>query len=158
MSPPSAQPPAASRADVEMVSSLHKQLLDAWNRRAAADFAALFAEDAYVVGFDGSQMEGRRQIAADIGAVFADHVTATYVGKIEGVRLLTPQVAILRAIVGMVPPGQSGLNPDANALQTLTAVNSDGQWQIAVFQTTPAQFHGRPELARKMTDELQRLL
>ena len=157
---PSARSPdaLASQADEDAVSGLHYQLLDAWNRRAADDFAALFAEDAYVVGFDGSQMDGREQIATDIGAVFVDHVTATYVGKIEDVRWLTPQVAILRAIVGMVPPGQSELNPDANALQTMIAVRSDGQWQIAVFQNTPAQFHGRPELVRKMTDELRQLL
>ena len=115
-------------------------------------------EDAYVVGFDGSQMDGREQIATDIGAIFADHVTTTYVGKIEDVGWLTPQVAVLRAIVGMVPPGQNELNPDANALQTVVAVRSDGQWQIAVFQNTPAQFHGRPELVRKMTDELRQLL
>ena len=158
MSLPSAQPPPASQTDEDAVSSLHKQLLDAWNRRAAADFAALFAEDAYVVGFDGSQMDGREQIATDIGAVFADHVTATYVGTIEGVRLLTPQVAVLRAMVGMVPPGQRELNPDANALQTIVATRSGGHWQIAVFQNTPAQFHGRPELVRKMTDELRQLL
>jgi len=158
MSPPSAQPPAARRTDEDAVSDLHKQLLDAWNRRDAADFAALFAEDAYVVGFDGSQMDGREQIAADLGAIFADHVTATYVGQIEDIRLLTPRVMVLRAAAGMVPPGQSELNPDANALQTMIAVESDGQWRIAVFQNTPAQFHGRPELVRKMTDELRQLL
>jgi uncharacterized protein (TIGR02246 family) len=143
---------SASGADEDAISTLYRKLLDAWNRRAAEDFAALFAEDAYAVGFDGSQMNGRQQIATDIGAVFADHVTATYVGKIEAVRLLTPQVAVLRAIVGMVPPGQSGLNPDANALQTLVVIKSEDQWQIAVFQNTPAQFHGRPELVNKMTD------
>jgi uncharacterized protein (TIGR02246 family) len=148
----------ASRAGEDAVGELHRQLLNAWNRRAAEDFGALFAEDAYVVGFDGSQMDGRQQIATDIGAVFADHITATYVGKIEDVRLLTPQVAVLRAIVGMVPPGQSELNPDANALQTIVAIKSEDQWQIAVFQNTPAQFHGRPELVRKMTDELRQLL
>ena len=103
-------------------------------------------------------MDGRQQIATDIGAVFADHITATYVGKVEVVRMLTPQVAVLRAIVGMVPPGQSELNPDANALQTIVAIKSEDQWQIAVFQNTPAQFHGRPVLVRKMTNELRQLL
>ena len=129
---------SASGADEDAISTLYRELLAAWNRRAADDFAALFAGDAYVVGFDGSQMDGRDQIATDIGAIFADHVTATYVGQIEDIRLLTPQVAVLRAIVGMVPPGQGELNPDANALQTMVVVKSDGQWRIAVFQNTPA--------------------
>jgi len=30
--------------------------------------------------------------------------------------------AVLRAVVGMVPPGQSDLNPQLNALQTLVAM------------------------------------
>jgi len=158
MNVPSAPPAAAHGTDEDAVSCLHERLLDAWNRRAADEFAVLFAEDAYVVGFDGSQMVGREQIATDIGAIFADHVTATYVAKIEGVRWLTPEVAVLRAIVGMVPPGQSELNPDANALQTIVAVKSDGQWRIAVVQNTPAQFHGRPDLVKAMTNTLRQLL
>jgi len=40
----------------------------------------------------------------------------------------------------------------------MVVVKSDGQWRIAVFQNTPAQFHGRPELVKKMTDELRQLL
>jgi uncharacterized protein (TIGR02246 family) len=158
MPPGPLQAAPASQANEDAVIDLHRHLLEAWNRRSAEDFAALFAQDAYAIGFDGSQMDGRQQIATEIGAVFADHVTATYIGKIEDVRFLTPQVAVLRAIVGMVPPGQSELNPDANALQTIVAITSEDQWRIAVFQNTPAQFHGRPELVRKMTDELRQLL
>ena len=146
------------RTDEDSVRALHEQLLAAWNRRDAAGFAALFTQDGYVVGFDGSQMEGREQIAAEIGAVFANHVTATYVAQIEGVRFLTPDVAVLRARVGMIPPGQSDLNPAANALQTLIATRGDGRWRIAVFQNPPAQFHGRPELVERMTNELRALL
>jgi len=154
----STQSPSASRADEDAVQALYNALLDAWNRRAANDFAATFADDAYVVGFDGSQMTGRDQIATEIGAIFADHLTARYVGKIEEVRFLTPDVALLRAIVGMVPPGQQDLNPDANAVQTLVAARSSDSWRIALFQNTPAQFHGRPELVQRMTDELRQLL
>ena len=48
-------------------------------------------------------------------------------------RFLTPDVAVLRAVAGMVPPGQSDLNPAVNAVQTLVAARQDGQWRIAVF-------------------------
>jgi len=90
--------------------------------------------------------------------MFADHPTAIYVGKVRGVRFLTPQVAILRAVAGMVPRGQPDLNPAVNAIQTLVAARHDGQWQIELFQNTPAQFHGRPELAQQLTEELRQLL
>jgi uncharacterized protein (TIGR02246 family) len=140
------------------IEALYRRLLDAWNQRDASAYARLFAEDGYVVGFDGSQMEGQAQIAGDLGGIFADHVTATYVAKVEGVRFLAPQVAVLRARAGMVLPGQSDINPAANALQTLTAVETDGEWRIAVFQNTPAQFHGRPALVEQMSAELRALL
>jgi hypothetical protein len=31
-------------------------------------------------------------------------------------------------------------------------------WRIELFQNTPAQFHGRPELVSEMTAELQQQL
>jgi uncharacterized protein (TIGR02246 family) len=74
------------------------------------------------------------------------------------VRFLTPETAILRAVAGMVPAGQTDLNPAVNAVQSLVAAKSMGRWRIALFQNTPAQFHGRPELAQKLTEELRKLL
>lgn len=45
-----------------------------------------------------------------------------------------------------------------NAIQTLVTVKHDGQWRIAVFQNTPAAFHGRPELRDRLTEELRQVL
>jgi uncharacterized protein (TIGR02246 family) len=81
-------------------------------------------------------------------------MTATYVGKIREVRFLAAEVALVRAVVGMAPPGQKALNPAANAIQSLVATKHNGAWRIALFQNTPAQFHGRPELVQQLTDEL----
>src|SRR5215213_2117610 len=139
MSTQSSQPQAAPSRDAADIGALYQQLLDGWNQRDAAAYAALFAEDASVVGFDGSQMNGRAEIATEIGRIFADHPTSRYIGKIREVRLLAPDVALLRAVVGMVPPGQSDLNPDVNAIQSLVATRNDGRWLIALFQNTPAQ-------------------
>jgi hypothetical protein len=58
----------------------------------------------------------------------------------------------------MMSPGQSDLNPAVNTIQTLVAVKRAGKWRIAIFQNTPAQFHGRPELAQALTEELRQLL
>jgi uncharacterized protein (TIGR02246 family) len=77
------------------------------------------------------------------------------VSKVRSVRLVSPEVALLRASVGMVPPGQEDLNPALNAHQTLVAAKRAGRWRIALLQTTPAQFHGRPELVQQMTEELR---
>ena len=149
---------SAQPADDTEIIWLYHQLLSCWNRRSAGDYAALFAEDASVVGFDGSQMNGRAAIAAELGRIFADHPTAAYVGKIREVRLLAPGVALVRAVVGMVPPGQADINPATNAVQSLVAAEQAGTWRIILFQNTPAQFHGRPDLAEQLTSELRQLL
>ncbi|HEY1017225.1 MAG TPA: SgcJ/EcaC family oxidoreductase [Herpetosiphonaceae bacterium] len=145
-------------ADEAEIEGLYRELLAAWNRRDAAAFAGGFAEDASVVGFDGSQMNGRAEIASTIAAIFADHQTAAYVWLVREIRQLAPGGALLRGVCGMVPPGQADLNPAANAIQSLVAVRGDGGWRIALFHNTPAQLHGRPELAAQLTDELRQAL
>jgi uncharacterized protein (TIGR02246 family) len=89
--------------------------------------------------------------------IFADHETARYVAKVRNVRLLTTDIAVLRAVVGMVPAGQTDLNPDANAVQTLLVISNGGDWRIAL-QNTPAQYHERPDATEALTAELRELL
>jgi uncharacterized protein (TIGR02246 family) len=137
------------------IRSLYQNLLAAWNRRSAEDFTSLFTEDGNVVGFDGSMNNGRSEIESDLRRIFADHQPAAFVGKVRAVRFLAPEVAVLRAVAGMVPPGKSDIKPEVNAIQTLVTVAQDGRWSIAVFQNTPAAFHGRPELSEALTEELR---
>src|SRR5437868_3132374 len=157
MSAPPSREHDAPSTDENAVRALYRQILEGWNTRNPRAFAAAFAEDGEVIGFDGSQMSGRTEIAATLQQIFADHVTAPYVSKVRSVRLLSPEVAILRAIVGMVPPGQVDLNPALNAHQTVVATRRDGLWRIELLQTTPAQFHGRPDLVQQMTEELRQV-
>jgi uncharacterized protein (TIGR02246 family) len=140
------------------IVALFRSLLESWNRRDASAFAALFLEDGASIGFDGSPMTGREEIAATLSQIFADHVTAAYVGKLRSVRLLAPDVALLLAVVGMVPPGQSDINPAVNAMFTLVLQRASGEWRVALLQSTPAQFHGRPEMVEALSRELRALL
>jgi hypothetical protein len=57
-----------------------------------------------------------------------------------------------------VPPVKNEINPGTNAIQTLIANFEKGAWKISLFQNTPAQFHGHPELVENMTKELTRLI
>jgi uncharacterized protein (TIGR02246 family) len=103
-------------------------------------------------------MHGPAEIEAELGRIFADHKTALYVSKVRATRALGSDVSLLRAVVGMVPPGTNDLNPDVNAVQSLLAVRVDGEWRTALLQNTPAQYHGRPEAAEALTAELRELL
>jgi len=137
------------------VRSLYEQLLNSWNCRDATGFAALFTEDGEAVGFDGSQMVGRSEIAATLRHFFANHPTGAYVALVRTVRFPVAKVAVLRAVTGMVPAGGRDIDPAVNAIQVLVAVNTEGGWRIVSFQNTPAQFHGRPELAEALSAELR---
>ena len=141
----------------EMVE-VYDQLIRAWNDRDARRMSELFVHKGEMIGFDGSQVVGSTEIYEHLHPIFETHPTAPYVKKVKGVRVLSSNVAILRAIAGMVPPGDTDVNPQVNAHHTVVFVRSDGKWQIELFQNTPAQFHGRPELVEEMTNELRELL
>jgi uncharacterized protein (TIGR02246 family) len=144
-----ADPHAAAR-------DLYARLIEAWNAHDADAFAGLFAADGVSIGFDGSEAVGD-EIREHLAAVFADHETAPYIGKVREVRSLGADAVVVRAIVGMVPPGREELNSKANALQSLVAVRRGEEWRVALFQNTPAQYHGRPEAVEEHTAEIERV-
>ena len=141
------------------VADLYRALLDAWNARDARAFARLFTADGHSVGFDGSQADTAAEIEAHLSQVFEGHATAAYVARVREVRLLGETAALLRAVVGMVPPGQSDINIAVNSIQSMVAERVAGPtWRVVLLQTTPAAFHGRPDLAEALTRELRQLL
>jgi uncharacterized protein (TIGR02246 family) len=142
-----------SETDVER---LYRDLLSRWNERDAAGFGALFTDAGSIVGFDGSCVESPISITEHLASIFADHQPATYVAKVREVRPLGPGTALLRSVVGMVPPGSSEIKPEVNAVQVLVAVEVDDGWKVAHFQNTPATFDGDP--ADALTAELRALL
>ncbi len=142
----------------ERTLSVYRQLLEAWNRRDADAFAAAFTDDGSCVGFDGSMMNGRAEIATTLRGIFQTHPTASYVARVREVRPLASGAVLVRSVVGMVPPGKDELNPAVNAIQSLVLVENGPDMTIALLQNTPAAFHGRPELAQQLTSELTDVL
>jgi uncharacterized protein (TIGR02246 family) len=137
------------------VRALYDRLIAAWNDHDGGAMAGPLAEDGVVIGFDGSVSSGRQTIETEMSSIFADHETGRYAVKVHSVRPIGTQAVILRAIAGLVPPGHARINPQTNSHQTVVAEEQHGQWQIVLFQNTPAQFHGRPALVDDMTRELQ---
>lgn len=149
---------ATAEATRHEIVALYTDLLETWNRRDADAFAALFADNGNCVGFDGSQLNGRPHIAAELSSIFASYPTAAFVAKVREVRDIDVQTVLLRAIVGMVPPGQKDLNPAVNAAQSLLVVKERDRWRIALLQNTPAAYHGRPHLVQQQTQELSEVV
>jgi uncharacterized protein (TIGR02246 family) len=141
------------------IRALYASFLDGWNRRSGAAVAAGFADDADIIGFDGTHHRGRLSIAADLRQIFASHQTPAYVAVVRSVRPIATNVAVLMAHAGMIPAGANDLDPDLHTVHTLVAVDEGGsRWRISLFQSTPAGFHAFPEEREALTDELRGLL
>ena len=140
------------------IKTLYQKLIEAWNKRDARGMAEQFSEQGVQIGFDGSKLIGKEEIFSHLKPIFEDHPTPPFITKVKDIRPLGTDAAILHAIAGMIPPGKTDIEPSVNAHQTLVAVKKDHDWRIELFQNTPAQFHGRPELVEEMTEELRELL
>jgi uncharacterized protein (TIGR02246 family) len=149
---------AMNSVEGKLVQELYQRFLNAWNERNARGMADHFTGDAEMIGYDGSQAIGRDEIYSHLTPIFEKFPTPPYYGKVKSVSFLSDNAVILRAIAGMVPIGKTELSPELNTHHTVVAVKEGENWLIKLFQNTPAQFHGRPELLEKMTEELEELI
>ncbi len=140
------------------IRRLYEQILIAWNQQDAPAMAVHFEEDGNLVGYDGSQPDSRAAIEDHLRPIFADHPTAAYVAKVREIRMLGRDAGILRAVVGMIPPGSDDINPAGNTIQTLLAVAGTDGWRAALFQSTPAAWHGRSQDIAALTEELREVV
>lgn len=136
------------------LENAYKAIINAWNERNAKKMAYLFMSQGELIGFDGSQIIGAEEIYSHLQSIFNDHPTPPFTTKIKNISVLSPVIGMVRAIAGMVPEGETYINPDLNTHHTLIAIKEDKKWKIKLFQNTPAQFHGRPELV----EEIRKLL
>lgn len=140
------------------IKSLYQKLIDSWNKRDAEGMAKHFSEQGIQIGFDGSKVIGRNEILSHLKPIFENHPTPPFVTKVKEIRALGTDAAILQAIAGMIPLGKTDIDSTVNAHQTLVAVKKDRSWHVELFQNTPAQFHGSPELVKQMTEELKQVI
>ena len=150
---------SSSTADETAICALYRQMMEGWNAASGYAFACPFEENSDLVGFDGTYIKGRQEIA-----FFHQHLFDMFlkrsrlVGKVRSVRFLTSDIAVMHAIGGTVMAGQTDLDPERNSVQTLVAVKRNGKWSLAAFQNTRATYIGRPDESQKLTEELQALL
>ena len=150
--------PSLATQDEIQVYELHKNLLQSWNDRDAGAFADHFAHECICVGFDGTEYTMASEIEAALSEIFRRHPVASYVSKVRSARRVDAATVVLRAVAGMIPPGQMTLRTDRSAIQVMVTCLIEGQWRIVSFQNTPVRFDGRPDDLRALNHELQDLL
>ncbi len=147
-------------ADEEAIRDLFTRLLDDWGRGDGNAYGSQFTEDADYVAFDGSRTTGRGGIAASHQQLFDKYLRGTRLtGRIESVKFLGPDVALVHATGGTVMRGKSRPSPERDSIQTLVAVRHGDEWRFAAFHNSrvrPINSGGR-FLIWALTDKLWRL-
>jgi len=130
--------------DEAAVRALYQELMDGWNKGSGEAFAAPFAEDGDLIGFDGTHLKGRREITSFHQPLFDKWLKGTrLVGEVKSVRFPTPDVALMHAIGGTVMRGKSEPSPERDSIQTLVATKRGDEWSLAAFQNTRVRPMGR---------------
>lgn len=128
---------AANQTDEAAIHNLFQQLLDDWGRGDGRAYGSRFTEDADYVAFDGSHTRGREQIAAAHQQLFESWLKGTRLtGRIEHIRFLSPEVALVHATGGTIFPGETQPRPSRASIQTLVATKHDGDWRFTAFHNT----------------------
>jgi uncharacterized protein (TIGR02246 family) len=138
------------------ILSLYNRLIQFWNDCNCDDFANLFAVNGSLIGFDGSQANGREDIREHLSSIFCDHGPARFITMIQETRILSNDTVLLRAVAGMMMPGTSTIIPHFNSIQSLIATREHGEFKISLFQNTPAAFNHHPELVAQLTTALEK--
>jgi uncharacterized protein (TIGR02246 family) len=138
--------------------ALYKMLIKHWNDQDAKGMASLYTTHGGQVGFDGSQINGAKNIEKHLSPIFRDHPTQKFVFKVLNVRSLGERVGIVQSIAGMVPRNGIMIDSSKNTVQTMLAQQVRGRWKVELFQNTPARLDGRPKAISAMTKQLQGLV
>jgi uncharacterized protein (TIGR02246 family) len=151
------------RSDDELaVREVYEQFMDAWNRGSGADLAAVFTPDGDLVGFDGTHLHGRQEIATFHQRLFDKWLKGSrLVGEVSDVRFLGQDVAVLHAIGGTILRGKQAPAPERDSIQTLVVTRDEhGGWRLAAFQNTRLRLMtgGRAFLALTLSDWVWRAL
>ena len=142
--------------DHAAIRNLYEQMITGWNDGSGETLAAPYTEDSDYIGFDGTHLKGRQEIASFHQMLFNRFIKGSrLVGKIRSIRFVTDDVAVMVAVGGTVMAGQSDIEPDRNSIHTLVAVKDGNKWRFTAFQNTRAQFIGRPEESQALTEELR---
>ena len=133
-------PALGAEGDVAGVREGCEAIVTAWNKHDAKSVAAVFTEDADLIGADGRLVSGRAEIEKMLAA---DHSGALREASLqvmkEPVRFPTPDVAVSDAevqITGVAGPDGKKMGP-----MTLMVTNVwkkvDGKWRVFASRQYP---------------------
>ncbi|WP_369135020.1 SgcJ/EcaC family oxidoreductase [Modestobacter sp. I12A-02662] len=123
-----------ARAADATLTELFDRMCAAWTAGDADAYGACFTEDADYVSYDGTHARGRQAVVDNHDRLFRGVLTGSaLVGRVESIRHLRPDVAVLHATGSVLMPWRARLPERRLSRQTLVAVRDDGAWRIAAL-------------------------
>jgi uncharacterized protein (TIGR02246 family) len=133
--PAEATAPASSTTAAE--NSVRETLtayIAAYNQKDAAKLVELFTPEGTLIDSENVATRGREAIAQEFSEAFAERSTYTLQGKIDRIRLITPDVAQAEGMSRLVSPKEATI---ANQFVALLA-RQGGAWRIVEIRDYPA--------------------
>ena len=117
-------------------------------------FAPAFVRDGHLVGFDGSDLKGRKEIASFHQPLFGKWLKGTrLVGEVTSVRFLAPDVAVMHTIGGTIMGNQSKPSPSSRFHSNISR-SAKEQWIEARSLSKHKVSPHRPQLRINLTLDL----
>jgi len=127
-------------ADEQAIRTLYRRMLDAWGDAQA--YAQYFTADAdYIYGAGGVQ-HGWQEIIDGHNIAFSAWARHSRLeGRIERLRFLTSDVAVLLGYGHVVYLDHRSSDQNKRTVYTLVAQRLDGRWLFVGYQNTPLGKH-----------------
>ncbi|MGW0392232.1 SgcJ/EcaC family oxidoreductase [Streptomyces sp. NPDC003042] len=114
------------------------KLVAAWARNDADGVADVFTEDGVLILPGDVYKTSREEIRAFMAAAYAGPFKGSGVtGQPVDLRFVTDDVALIRTHGGILPPGETEIDPALAVRSTWTIVRRDGEWQLTAYQNSP---------------------
>ena len=123
-----------ARTEDATLTELFDRMCASWTAGDSAAYGACFTEDTDYVSYDGTHARGRQAMVDDHDRLFRGVLTGSaLVGRVESIRYLRPDVAVLHATGSVLMPWRARLPKRRLSRQTLVAVREDGAWRVAAL-------------------------
>lgn len=123
-------------ADQSAIRDLYQRMLDSWLDAPA--FAECFTPEATYIIASGKVQRGWQDIVDGHEIIFSAWARESHLeGRIDSIRFLTTDVALLIAYGHIVYDDNRSSEANKRTVYTLTAQRLEGHWTFVAYQNTP---------------------
>lgn len=120
-------PPETISPDEQQLRQSVVKYVELYNAHKSKELSELYAAEARMVFRDGTEMNGREEIAKALEAAFTEFPKAAISVVVDSIRFLTPEVAVEEGITSDFPDGETLA---ARSRYVILHVKKNGQWAM----------------------------